>query len=185
VRPLPSLSRLQHRSMVAQKRLQRLAEVMDERKPIDDVHRVRCSPANIVGVALAAIMTHRRDGRMLGQPGRQERCRSPAGLRSAEWCCGRMARRVRPALCNDTACTGGLAAHELPHGELEVNAARAPGEVRPLALIAAMDGRRRHGTAQAAPRRCRRRELEPYGCLLNGDVHAAELTGGWEEFGNR
>jgi hypothetical protein len=49
--------------------------------------------------------------------------------------------KIRQALREDRACTGGLATHELPHDELEVNGAGAPGEVRQMALVAAMDSR--------------------------------------------
>src|SRR5687767_5362270 len=39
-------------------------------KPIDHLHRLGCAPAHAVGIQVAAIATDRRDGGMLGQPGR-------------------------------------------------------------------------------------------------------------------
>jgi hypothetical protein len=62
--------------------------------------------------------------------------------------------------------------------KVEAARPRPPGEVGQVALIPPMDGRRGYRTARAARRRRRRRELEPHGCILNGDLAAAELTGG-------
>ena len=73
--------------------------------------------------------------------------------------------------------TGRIAADEFPHRQVEPDRPRPPGEVRQVALIPAMDGRRGRHTARAA-RRCRcRRKLEPHGCLLNGDLREAEFMG--------
>ena len=46
--------RLERRSVVDQEGFQRLAEVLDEMKPIDDLHRVGCPPANAVGIQVDA-----------------------------------------------------------------------------------------------------------------------------------
>jgi hypothetical protein len=45
------------------------------------------------------------------------------------------------ALCEDTALTARILAHECPYPELEANHACAPGEVRQVELIATMNGR--------------------------------------------
>jgi hypothetical protein len=58
------------RPVVSQERLHRLAEVVHEMKTIDHLHRVGRPPANTIGVQDTAIATHRRYGRMPGQPGR-------------------------------------------------------------------------------------------------------------------
>ncbi|HEX2186913.1 MAG TPA: hypothetical protein VHN78_15565, partial [Chloroflexota bacterium] len=47
--------RLEHRSVVDEERFQRLAEVLDEMKPIDQLHRLGGPPANTVGVEIAPI----------------------------------------------------------------------------------------------------------------------------------
>ena len=56
--------------MVDQEGFQRLAEVLDQMKPIDHLHGVGCPPANAVGVEVAPIATDDGDRRMLGEPGR-------------------------------------------------------------------------------------------------------------------
>jgi hypothetical protein len=56
--------------VVEQEGFQDLTEVVDERKPVDDLHGLRCAPANAIGVEVAAIATDDGDRRMLAQPGR-------------------------------------------------------------------------------------------------------------------
>jgi hypothetical protein len=63
-------SRLEHRSVVEEERFQRLAEVLDQMKAVDHLHRLGCPPANAVGVEVAPIATDHGDRRMLRQPGR-------------------------------------------------------------------------------------------------------------------
>jgi hypothetical protein len=53
-----------------QEALQRLAEVVDEMKAIDHLHRLWRPPANAVGVELTTITADHGDRRMLRQPGR-------------------------------------------------------------------------------------------------------------------
>jgi hypothetical protein len=45
----------------------RLAEVVDERKPIDDLRRVRCSPAHALSVQVAPLATADLERRGRGQ----------------------------------------------------------------------------------------------------------------------
>ncbi len=61
---------LQRRSMVAQEGFHGLAEILDEVKSIDDLHRVRCPPANAVRIEITPIAADDDDRRMLRQPGR-------------------------------------------------------------------------------------------------------------------
>jgi hypothetical protein len=84
--------------MVDQEGFQRLAEVMDEMKPLDDLHGVGCPPANALGVQITPIAAHDRNEWILDQPGRYGRCgacRAHGGTRtsgpSAEY-----GRRARP-----------------------------------------------------------------------------------------
>jgi hypothetical protein len=50
-----------------------------------------------------------------------------------------------------------------------------------MALIAAMDRGRRHGTAWAARRRRCGRQLEAHVCRRNGHLGEAQRTAGWEQ----
>jgi hypothetical protein len=107
-----------------------------------------------------------------GQADRLERRHEPlslAGIRGHE---------VRETFREDPAHTGSIAAYEFPDRQVEAARRRPPGEVGQVALIPAMDGRRGFRTTRPARRRRRRRELELHGCILNGDLGAAELTGG-------
>jgi hypothetical protein len=61
---------LERWSVVDQEGFQRLAEVMDEMKSLDDLHGVGCPPANALGVQVTAIATDDSDRRMPGHPGR-------------------------------------------------------------------------------------------------------------------
>jgi hypothetical protein len=54
--------------------------------------------------------------------------------------------KVRLTLREDTAFAARVRADELPHRQLDAGKVRAVGEVRQVALIAVMEGRR--GTAQ-------------------------------------
>ena len=67
---VPDRGGLQRRSVVEQEGFQGLAEVLDEMKAIDHLHRLGCPPANAVGIEVTAIATDDGDRRMLGQPGR-------------------------------------------------------------------------------------------------------------------
>ena len=224
--------------MVEQEGFQGLAEVLDEMKPVDDLHRLGRPPANAVGVEVAAITTDDGDRRMLGQPGgdtggravRQEvhdamrrqidqdgaipmapppgplvdtddlegwrgRDRRPPdqaeqrGWTGGEPQAGREpgasipAQRqtdrpegcgqsmgvtaisrdeIRQALGEDPAPAGPIAAAEFPHGQLDPDGPRPPSQVRQVALVAAMHGRRGHGTAWAGGGWGCYYELEPH-----------------------
>jgi hypothetical protein len=45
---------------------------------------------------------------------------------------------MRPALGEDAAPAGPMVAAELPHGQLDPDGPRTPGQVRQVALVAAM-----------------------------------------------
>ena len=62
--------RLERRAVVEQEGFQGLAEVVDEMKAVDDLHRLGCPPANAIRIEVTAITTDDGDRRMLGQPGR-------------------------------------------------------------------------------------------------------------------
>ena len=62
--------------MVDQQGFQGLAEVLDQMKPIDHLHRLGCPPANAVGIEVTPIAADDGDRRMLGQPGRHGRGRA-------------------------------------------------------------------------------------------------------------
>jgi hypothetical protein len=56
--------------VIEQESFQDLPKVLDERKPVDDLHGRRRPPANAIGVEVAAITTDDGDRRRLAQPGR-------------------------------------------------------------------------------------------------------------------
>jgi hypothetical protein len=68
--------RLERRQVVQREGFPRLAEVVDERKPIDDLRRVRCSPAHALSVQVAPLATADRERRGRGQPPRDRRRRA-------------------------------------------------------------------------------------------------------------
>ena len=99
-----------------------------------------------------------------------------AGIRSGE---------VRQALGKDAARTRHVAAHELPHEQLQTNGERAPREVRQPALVVAMHRGGRCGTVWARGRRRRGRELDLYRVIPHDRVHEANPPVGWKEFGDQ
>ena len=107
-----------------------------------------------------------------GEADRPERRHEPTGFAGID------GDKVRQAFGEDAAPTGGMAADEFPDRQVEPDRPRPPGEIRQVALIPAMDGRRGRHTARAGSGRRRRRQLEPHRCLLNGDLREAELMGG-------
>jgi len=153
-------------------------------KPIDRLHRLGSPPANAIRVEVTPITADDGDRRMLGEPGhglpaygqadRSENRDEPVGFP------GVGGDKVRQALREDAARTGGIPAHEFPHRQLDPDNVGAPGEVRWVALIPTMNGRSRHATARAGRGRRRRRELELHICLLNGDFGEAHGAG-WRE----
>ena len=62
-------SGLERGPLVVPKGLDRFAEVFDQMKAIHDLHGMRCSPANAIGVERTPITTDDEDGRMLREPG--------------------------------------------------------------------------------------------------------------------
>src|SRR5882724_1982180 len=79
--------------MVDEEGLQRLAEVVDEMKAVDDLHGAGRSPANAVGVQIAAIATDHGDRRVLGEPSGDHRRRA-LWSRSTTRCVTRSTRMV-------------------------------------------------------------------------------------------
>ena len=65
-------------------------------------------------------------------------------------------------LREDAAWAARISAHEFPHRELDAHRARAPREVRQVALVAAVHRGRGHSTARAARLHRRGRQLETH-----------------------
>ena len=68
--------RLERSPLVVPEGFNRLSQVFDEMKPIDDLHGVGGSPANALGVERTPITTDDQDGRMLREPGGHTLCRA-------------------------------------------------------------------------------------------------------------
>jgi hypothetical protein len=82
------------------------------------------------------------------------------------------------ALREDAAFAARVLAHEFAHRQLDVDRARAPGQIGQAALVTAMHRGRGHGAAWAActTRRCRQLELHDF--PLYGDLGQAHV-GSW------
>jgi hypothetical protein len=70
----PERGVLERWSVVDQKGLQGLAEVLDEMEPIDHLHGIGRAPANAIRIQVAPITADHRNRRMLGEP-----CRDAGG----------------------------------------------------------------------------------------------------------
>jgi hypothetical protein len=64
---------------------------------------------------------------------------------------------------------------------MDPDGSRPPGQVRQVALVAAMHGGRGHGTAWAGGGRGCPRKLEPHRRILNGNIQETDSPSGWEE----
>ena len=104
------------------------------------------------------------------QADRSEGCRQATGVTAIRRDEGRQ------ALGEDAAPAGPIAAAESPHGQLDSDGARPPGQVGQAALIVAMHGGRGHGAAWAGGGWGPYRELEPYQRILNSDLQEADST---------
>jgi hypothetical protein len=82
---------------------------------------------------------------------------------------------VWQALREDTTHAARIAAHELPHDEVDVHHACPPGKVGQVTLVTAMHRGRCYGTTGAACLRRRRRQLKPHGVLFHGDLVQAHV----------
>ena len=58
--------RLERGSLVDQEGFHGLAEILDEMKAVDNLHRLGCPLANAVGVQVTAVATDHGNRRMLG-----------------------------------------------------------------------------------------------------------------------
>jgi hypothetical protein len=87
---------------------------------------------------------------------------------------------VQQALGEDPTPAGPIAAAEFPRGQLDPDGSRPPGQVRQVALVAAMYGGRGHGTAWAGGGRGCHYEPELHRRILNRNLQEADPTGGWE-----
>jgi hypothetical protein len=83
-------------------------------------------------------------------------------------------------LREEAAPTGRMPPDELSTRQLEADRAHAPGEVRQVALIAAMDRVRRHGTAWAGQGWGRGRQLEEDICPPHSHLGEAHGASWWE-----
>ena len=68
--------RLERGLLIVQKGLDRLTEVFDQMEAIHDLHGLRCSTTNALGVERTPLATDDADGRILHEPGGDALCRA-------------------------------------------------------------------------------------------------------------